>query len=124
MSVESNIVSYANDLSAQTATDSADRIAHIKLSHCVLPLAMPVSDAKVLTGRQKPMTEIAFIFARSPRKAARAASALATANARAGRGCLHMRKRLHRMRLAKMRTTSPNSGRSSCGLVPAWGAVV
>jgi L-talarate/galactarate dehydratase len=62
MSVESNVVSYANDLNAKTAADSADRIAHIKLSHCVLPLATPVSDAKVLTGRQKPMTEIAFIF--------------------------------------------------------------
>ena len=28
-----------------------------------LPLATPVSDAKVLTGKQKPLTEIAFIFA-------------------------------------------------------------
>jgi L-talarate/galactarate dehydratase len=62
MSVESNVVSYANDLSAETAADRADRIAYIRLSHCVLPLATPVSDAKVLTGRQKPMTEIAFIF--------------------------------------------------------------
>ena len=30
---------------------------------CYLPLATPISDAKVLTGRQKPMTEIAFLFA-------------------------------------------------------------
>jgi len=28
-----------------------------------LPLKTPISDAKVLTGRQKPMTEIAFLFA-------------------------------------------------------------
>lgn len=42
---------------------SADRIAHIALSSCVLPLASPISDAKVLTGRQKPMTEIAMLFA-------------------------------------------------------------
>ncbi|MGB3288144.1 MAG: mandelate racemase/muconate lactonizing enzyme family protein [Burkholderiaceae bacterium] len=28
-----------------------------------LPLATPISDAKVLTGRQKPMTEIAILFA-------------------------------------------------------------
>ena len=28
-----------------------------------LPLARPISDAKVLTGRQKPLTEIAFLFA-------------------------------------------------------------
>ena len=42
---------------------SADRIAHVRLSSCVLPLATPISDAKVLTGRQKPMTEIAMLFA-------------------------------------------------------------
>ena len=41
----------------------ADRIAHILLSSVVLPLATPISDAKVLTGRQKPMTEIALLFA-------------------------------------------------------------
>lgn len=40
-----------------------DRIAHIRLSSCYLPLANPISDAKVLTGRQKPMTEIAMLFA-------------------------------------------------------------
>jgi hypothetical protein len=41
----------------------ADRIDWVQLSLMYLPLATPVSDAKVLTGRQKPMTEIAFIFA-------------------------------------------------------------
>ena len=41
----------------------ADRIAHIRLSSVTLPLANPISDAKVLTGRQKPMTEIAMLFA-------------------------------------------------------------
>jgi L-talarate/galactarate dehydratase len=40
-----------------------DRIAWIRLSSCYLPLATPISDAKVLTGRQKPMTEIAMLFA-------------------------------------------------------------
>ncbi|MFF2503343.1 mandelate racemase/muconate lactonizing enzyme family protein [Streptomyces sp. NPDC058067] len=39
-----------------------DRISWIRLSSVTLPLATPVSDAKVLTGRQKPMTEIAFLF--------------------------------------------------------------
>jgi L-talarate/galactarate dehydratase len=46
-------------MSLQTGTD---RIERIKLSLSYLPLAQPISDAKVLTGRQKPMTEIAFIF--------------------------------------------------------------
>ncbi|RZL64833.1 MAG: mandelate racemase/muconate lactonizing enzyme family protein [Variovorax sp.] len=40
-----------------------DSIAYIRLSSCYLPLANPISDAKVLTGRQKPMTEIAMLFA-------------------------------------------------------------
>jgi L-alanine-DL-glutamate epimerase-like enolase superfamily enzyme len=42
---------------------TTDRIRHVKLSTLTLPLATPVSDAKVLTGRQKPMTEIVFLFA-------------------------------------------------------------
>ena len=45
-----------------TETASGDRIAWIKISSCYLPLANPISDAKVLTGRQKPMTEIAMLF--------------------------------------------------------------
>ena len=64
MAVESNIVSYAQVAAdARTAADSGDRIAAIRLSRVVLPLATPVSDAKVLTGRQKPLTEISFVFA-------------------------------------------------------------
>ncbi|MFC5832095.1 L-talarate/galactarate dehydratase [Nonomuraea insulae] len=42
---------------------ASDRIRHVSLSSVTLPLAVPISDAKVLTGRQKPMTEIAFLFA-------------------------------------------------------------
>jgi L-alanine-DL-glutamate epimerase-like enolase superfamily enzyme len=40
-----------------------DRIAWVRVSSCVLPLATPISDAKVLTGRQKAMTEIVMLFA-------------------------------------------------------------
>jgi L-alanine-DL-glutamate epimerase-like enolase superfamily enzyme len=39
-----------------------DRIAWMRVSSCALPLATPISDAKVLTGRQKPLTEIAMLF--------------------------------------------------------------
>ena len=46
-----------------TSDSSADPIAWVRLSSCYLPLATPISDAKVLTGRQKPMTEIAMLFA-------------------------------------------------------------
>ncbi len=61
---ESHIVSYATVAAdARTAADAGDRIVGVRLSLLFLPLAMPVSDAKVLTGRQKPLTEIAFVFA-------------------------------------------------------------
>ncbi|MDQ0077633.1 L-talarate/galactarate dehydratase [Arthrobacter oryzae] len=42
---------------------TVDLIRHVKLSTARLPLAVPISDAKVFTGRQKPMTEVAFLFA-------------------------------------------------------------
>ena len=42
---------------------SGDAIASVTLSLAFLPLAAPVSDAKVLTGRQRPLTEVAFLFA-------------------------------------------------------------
>jgi L-alanine-DL-glutamate epimerase-like enolase superfamily enzyme len=61
--VESNIVSYAKVTDGRTAAEVGDRIVWVKVSLTFLPLATPVSDAKVLTGRQKPLTEIAFIFA-------------------------------------------------------------
>src|SRR3954447_5868272 len=50
---------------ARTAHASAvlDRIASVTLSSITLPLPAGISDAKVLTGRQRPMTEGAFLFA-------------------------------------------------------------
>ncbi len=42
---------------------SADAIAEICLTLAFLPLAQPISDAKVLTGRQKPLTQVAMLFA-------------------------------------------------------------
>lgn len=46
----------------QTSAPTADRIDWVKVSLVFLPLAAPISDAKVLTGRQRPLTEIAFVF--------------------------------------------------------------
>ncbi|HYQ67681.1 L-talarate/galactarate dehydratase [Actinophytocola sp.] len=40
-----------------------DRIDSVTLSSVTLPLPTGISDAKVLTGRQRPMTEVAFLFA-------------------------------------------------------------
>lgn len=42
---------------------TTDAISAVKISLVRLPLHTPISDAKVLTGRQKPLTEIAFLFA-------------------------------------------------------------
>jgi len=42
---------------------AGDRIKRVRVFSCYLPLATPISDAKVLTGRQKPMTEIVILFA-------------------------------------------------------------
>ena len=55
----------ANLLAAGSARGpaSSDRIAAIQLSLVKLPLATPISDAKVLTGRQQPLTDIALVFA-------------------------------------------------------------
>jgi L-alanine-DL-glutamate epimerase-like enolase superfamily enzyme len=44
-------------------TYSPDAIASIDLSSITLPLSTPISDAKVFTGRQRPMTEVVFLFA-------------------------------------------------------------
>ena len=41
---------------------SGDSIDRVQISSVYLPLANPISDAKVLTGRQKPMTEVAMLF--------------------------------------------------------------
>lgn len=40
-----------------------DRIRSVELSSVVLPLSTPISDAKVLTGRQRPMPEVVLLFA-------------------------------------------------------------
>ena len=45
------------------SASATDRITWVRVSSCYLPLATPISDAKVLTGRQKPMTEIVILFA-------------------------------------------------------------
>lgn len=49
-------------LAAQPGAATLDRIAHVQLRSIMLPLATAISDAKVLTGRQRPMREVAFLF--------------------------------------------------------------
>ena len=68
----------ASRVAASAGAATLDRIAHLKLSSITLPLATPISDAKVLTGRQKPMTEVAFLFVEVTTRRATRASASPT----------------------------------------------
>ncbi len=54
---------YFNHRNTLISLLSNTLIEQVKISLAFLPLATPVSDAKVLTGRQKPLTEVAIIFA-------------------------------------------------------------
>ncbi|HEY6685326.1 MAG TPA: mandelate racemase/muconate lactonizing enzyme family protein [Propionibacteriaceae bacterium] len=47
----------------QPGEASQDKITSVTLSLVFLPLDRPISDAKVLTGRQRPMAQVAFLFA-------------------------------------------------------------
>ncbi|WCT74578.1 mandelate racemase/muconate lactonizing enzyme family protein [Sphingomonas naphthae] len=61
---EQRVIS-ANPMQGSLAAGVAtlDRISKVTVSLAFLPLKRPISDAKVLTGRQKPLTEVAFLFA-------------------------------------------------------------
>ncbi|WAH60997.1 mandelate racemase/muconate lactonizing enzyme family protein [Pseudomonas silvicola] len=61
--IESNVYIDPKIAALQPGEATTDAIEWVKVSLTILPLAAPISDAKVLTGRQKPLTEIAFIFA-------------------------------------------------------------
>ncbi|MEC5406213.1 mandelate racemase/muconate lactonizing enzyme family protein [Paraburkholderia sp. MPAMCS5] len=63
MSTEAQVFNAQTLAALQPGEATTDRISWVKVSLTFLPLEAPISDAKVLTGRQKPLTEIAFIFA-------------------------------------------------------------
>ncbi|MBU9363453.1 L-talarate/galactarate dehydratase [Burkholderia multivorans] len=63
MTEQSSIPDFDKISTLKAGEATTDRIAWIRLSLAFLPLKAPISDAKVLTGRQKPLTEIAFVFA-------------------------------------------------------------
>nr|WP_274532321.1 mandelate racemase/muconate lactonizing enzyme family protein [Devosia sp. Root635] len=65
ISLVENVSIPTNPPLAGLATGPAtqDGVTEVKLSLVMLPLAEPISDAKVLTGRQKPLTEVAMLFA-------------------------------------------------------------
>ncbi|GGC36657.1 L-talarate/galactarate dehydratase [Brevibacterium sediminis] len=60
---ETSSVNESHFAALRRGEASTDSISSVKLSLVSLPLAAPISDAKVLTGRQKPLLDIAFLFA-------------------------------------------------------------
>jgi L-alanine-DL-glutamate epimerase-like enolase superfamily enzyme len=60
---ESSTLTERHFAALQAGEASQDKIISLTLSLAFLPLEQPISDAKVLTGRQRPMTQIAFLFA-------------------------------------------------------------
>jgi L-talarate/galactarate dehydratase len=60
---ESSSLTGRHFAALQAGEASQDKITSLTLSLTFLPLEQPISDAKVLTGRQRPMTQIAFLFA-------------------------------------------------------------
>jgi L-alanine-DL-glutamate epimerase-like enolase superfamily enzyme len=61
--VRSDATSSATPSSPAPEETTTDQIANVRLSLVSLPLPVPISDAKVLTGRQKPLTKVAVLFA-------------------------------------------------------------
>lgn len=59
---ETSAVSERHLAALRPAEATLDTIESVRVSLAYLPLDRPISDAKVLTGRQKPLTEIAFLF--------------------------------------------------------------
>ena len=87
----------------------SDEIRSLTLSHVVLPLANPVSDAKVLTGRQKPLTETVLLFVEVTTEQGHGAWASATPSAPAARRSTRTSRRSPRSRSGRTRTTSRRS---------------
>jgi L-talarate/galactarate dehydratase len=52
-----------DDTVVASSSPVLDRIESVALSSVVLPMTTPVKDAKVLTGRQRAMTEVVLLFA-------------------------------------------------------------
>lgn len=52
----------ASQIAREPGPATIDQISHLLLRSVTLPLRTAISDAKVLTGRQRPMTEVAFLF--------------------------------------------------------------
>lgn len=123
LSANSEAVSYAKVANGKTVAETGDRIEWVKLSLAFLPLATPVSDAKVLTGRQKPLTEVAIIIAEIRSHDGFEGVGFSYSKRAGGGGFMHMQRRLPIICLGKIRMISTRFIANCCGLVLLLDAV-
>ena len=90
-----------------------DAISSVTLSLALLPLAAPIIDAKVLTGKQKPLTEIALLFAEIRAESGRQGVGYSYANGREALVSTPTPSRSLPSSLARTPATSSGSG-------PSW----
>ena len=92
-----------------------DRIESVKLSSITLPLKNPISDAKVLTGRQKAMTEVAFLFAEIRTEQGHEGIGFSYSKRAGGPAQFAHARKSRRCSSVRIPTTSPRSGPNWCG---------
>lgn len=114
-SANSDSVTYAKASGVKTAAETGDRIEHVKLSLAFLPLATPVSDAKVLTGRQKPLTEVAIVIAEIRSRDGFEGVGFSYSKRAGGQGIYAHARRLPIICSAKTRMISTRSTPNCCG---------
>ncbi len=117
LSANSEAVSYAKVANGKTVAETGDRIEWVKLSLAFLPLATPVSDAKVLTGRQKPLTEVAIIIAEIRSHDGFEGVGFSYSKRAGGQGIYAHAKEIADNLLGKIRMISTRFIANCCGLV-------
>lgn len=65
LNVNSESVVYAKVFGVKAVVETSGHIDHARLLLVFLPLATPVSDAKMLTGCQRPSTEVVITIAKT-----------------------------------------------------------
>lgn len=121
LSANSDAVTYAKAANTRTAAETGDRIEWVKLSLAFLPLATPVSDAKVLTGRQKPLTEVAIIIAEIRSRDGFEGVGFSYSKRAGGQGIYAHAKEIADNLLGEDPMISTKYTPSCCGPEPRWG---
>jgi hypothetical protein len=103
---------------------TVDVIRHVLLSSVRLPLAVPISDAKVFTGRQKPMSEVVFLFAEITTEQGHSGIGFSYSKRAGGPAQYAHAKEVTAGIIGEDPTTLAKSTPSCFGLVPPWAVPV